>query len=99
MQAYRPGPVGPVSAGIGFDPVCVGKSLLKRIKGKNDTYYLYRVRDVHGERVALFDHRLEAASFQGALEYLGRFDGECDALSAYRREDRKTGVAEAALPH
>jgi hypothetical protein len=98
MKAFRPGPVGPVGAGIGFDPGCVGKSLLKRIKGKNDTYYLYRVRDVHGERVALFDHRLEAASFQGALEYLGRFDGDCNALSAYRHEDRKTGVVEAAPP-
>ena len=28
-----------------FDPTCVGKSVLKKLKGKNDAYYLYRVRD------------------------------------------------------
>jgi hypothetical protein len=86
------------ASGFTFDPGCVGKSLLKRLKGKNDTYYLYRVRDVQGERVALYDHRLEAATFQGALEFLGQFDGECEALAAYRREDRTTGPPQP-LPH
>jgi hypothetical protein len=80
------------ASGFSFDPGCVGKSVLKRLKGKNDIYYLYRVRDVQGEHVALYDHRLEAATFQGAVEFLGKFDGECDALAAYRREDRKTGT-------
>jgi hypothetical protein len=72
-----------------FDPGCVGKSALKKLKGKNDVYYLYRIRDVHGVRVALYDRRLEATTFQGDLEFLGRFDGECDALGAYRQEQRK----------
>ncbi len=76
-----------------FDPTCVGKSVLKSLKGKNDTYYLYRLRDVAGERVALYDRRLDSATFQGALELLGRFDGECKALAAYRREDRRTAAA------
>jgi hypothetical protein len=93
MKPFRPGPVGPVAPLFGFDPGCVGKSVLKSLKGKNDTYYLYRLRDVHGDRVALYDHRLEPATFQGAVEFLGRFDGECKALSAYRREDRRTVAA------
>ena len=89
MKGYRPGPKAMVVPGFTFDPGCAGRSALKRLKGKNDTYYLYRVRDVHGERVALYDRRLDAATFQGALEFLGRFDGECEAVAAYRREDRK----------
>jgi hypothetical protein len=89
MKGYRPGPKAVVVPGFTFDPGCAARSALKRLKGKNDTYYLYRVRDVHGERVALYDRRLDAATFQGALEFLGRFDGECEAVRAYRREDRK----------
>jgi hypothetical protein len=92
MKAFRPGPTSLVAPVVTFDPGCVGKSVLKHLKGKNDTYYLYRVRDVHGERAALYDHRLEPASFQGALEFLGRWDGECRALAAYRREDRRTAT-------
>jgi hypothetical protein len=90
MRAFRPGSAGLVIPFATFDPGCVGKSALKRLKGKNDTYYLYRVRDVQGERVALYAHRLEAATFQGSLEFLGRFEGECKALSAYKHEERKT---------
>jgi hypothetical protein len=89
LKGYRPGPVAEVVPLVTFDPGCVGKSALKRLKGKNDTYYLYRVRDVHGERVALYDRRLDAATFQGALEFLGRFEGECAAVAAFRREERK----------
>ena len=94
MGALRPGPVGPLLRAGGFDPGCVGKSVLKRLKGRNDTYYLYRLRDVHGERIALYAHRVEAATFQGALEFLGRFEGECKALAAYRREGRKAEAPE-----
>ena len=72
--------------------MCIGKSALKKLKGKNDTYYLYRLRDVHGERVVLFDHRLDASRFQGDIAFLGKFDGECEALVAYRREQRRTGA-------
>jgi hypothetical protein len=88
MKTFRPGP-RLVVPGFTLDPGCMAKSALKRIKGRNDTYYLYRLRDVHGERVALYDRRLDAATFQGALEFLGRFDSECEAVAAYRREDRK----------
>lgn len=75
--------------GVGFDPVCVAKSLVKAAKGKNDVYYLYRVRDIQGERVILQDRRLDAANYQGALELLGEFHGECEALAAFRHEERR----------
>jgi hypothetical protein len=88
MGALRRGPMGQAYPQVALDPVCVGKSVVRRLKGRNDTYYLYRLRDVHGERVALYAHRVEAATFQGAVEFLGRFDGECQALTAYRREVR-----------
>jgi hypothetical protein len=81
--------VGPVISGVTLDPGCVAKSALKKLKGKNDVYYLYRIRDVHGVRVALYDRRVDATTFQGDLEFLGKFDGECDALAAYRQEQRK----------
>jgi hypothetical protein len=89
MAPQRPGPVSLIAPFVTFDPGCVAKSALKQLKGRNDTYYLYRLRDVHGERVALYDHRLDAAAFQGTAELLGRFEGECEAVAAYRREDRQ----------
>lgn len=90
LGARRPGPTGLVVPLITVDPVCVVKSVLKSLKGKNDTYFLYRLRDVHGERVVLYDHRVDATTFQGAVEFLGQFDGECDAIAAYRREMRRS---------
>jgi hypothetical protein len=96
MRRYRPGSTTP-TVGVTVDPVCIGKSALKKLKGRNDTYYLYRVRDVHGERVVLFDHRLDASRFQGDIAFLGKFDGECEAQAAYRREQRRT-TPEASPP-
>jgi hypothetical protein len=89
MGPYRPGSTTP-TVGVTVDPVCVGKSALKRLRGRNDTYYLYRVQDVHGDRVLLFDHRLDASRFQGNIAFVGKFDGECEAQAAYRREQRRT---------
>ena len=88
MKEYRPGTQTPI-AGFSFDPGCMAKSILKSLKGKNDVYYLYVVRDTHGERAALYDRKLDPATFQGELAFLGRFEGECDALAAYRHEDLK----------
>src|SRR5262245_9728573 len=80
----------PPLASFSFDPGCVGKGLLKKLKGKNDTYYLYRVTDHSGQRMALYDHLLNPASYQVVpgvkFELLGKFDGECDAVAAYLRE-------------
>jgi len=86
MGPYRPGSHTPV-AGVSFDPGCVGKTILKSLKGKNDTYYLYRMRDIHGDRVELYDHKVEPSTFQGELAFLGRFDGECAAVAAMRHEE------------
>ncbi len=100
LRPWRPGPIGLVVPFVTLDPGCVGKSVLKAFKGKNDVYYLYRVRDAHGERVALHDRRLDAATYQGALEFLGKFEGECEALAAYRREERRStpGDGKAGTP-
>ncbi len=98
LQPYLSGAITPTSPGIGFDPGCVGKSVLKALKGKNDAYFLYRVRDAHGERVALYDHRIEPGTFQGDLEFLGKYEGECEALAAFRREERRTPSAAPASP-
>ena len=96
MAPYRHTPAKPLISTT-VDPVCIGKSALKHLKGKNDVYYLYRLRDVHGERVVLYDHRLDASRFQGEVAFLGRFDGECEAQAAYRREQRRT-TSEASPP-
>jgi hypothetical protein len=88
MREYRPGSQTPV-AGFSFDAGCVGKSILKGLKGKNDVYYLYVVRDTHGERAEMYDRKLDPATFQGDLTFLGRFEGECDAVKAWRHEEQR----------
>lgn len=89
LTPFRPGSATPSVPLASFDPGCVVKSALKALKGKNDVYYLYRVRGPQGERVALYDHQLDPAGYQGDLEFLGRFEGECEALAAYRVLDRE----------
>jgi hypothetical protein len=98
LQPYRPGPVGPIAIFVTFDPTCVVKSVFKRLKGKNDAYYLYRVRDTRGERIALYGQRPTAETFQGGLELLGEFNGECKAVAAYRHEVGKAAETEAPEP-
>jgi hypothetical protein len=88
MSEYRPGSQTPI-AGFSFDPGCVGKSILKSLKGKNDVYYLYVVSDAHGPRAELYDRKLDPATFQGLLTFVGRFEGECEAVAAWRHEDLK----------
>ena len=98
MGPYRPGSKATPINVVSFDPGCVLKGILKSLKGKNDTYYLYRVRDTHGERVALYDRKLDATTFQGEVAFLGKFEGECDALAAYRREERKLAPPGPTMP-
>ena len=69
--------------------MCAVKGLLKSLKGKNNTYYLYVVRDTKGERAQLYDHKLDPLNFQGNLDFIGRFEGECAAVAAWRHEDLK----------
>ena len=94
MQPARPGPESVIIpfALLSFDPGCVAKQVLKTIKWKNDTYYLYRLRDASGEHVALRDQKLEARTYQGSAEFLGQFEGECAALAAFRHEDRRDTI-------
>ena len=98
MDAQRTAPPTKPAVSVTVDPVCVGRSALKKLRGRNDAYYLYRLRDVRGERVVLFDHRLDAARYQGDIAFLGRFDGECEAQAAYRREQRRTPEGSAPPP-
>jgi hypothetical protein len=92
MQAVRPGPKSVPVPLVSFDPICAAKHALKAAKGKNDTYYLYRLRDASGEHVVLRDQKLEAKAYQGSAEFLGQFDGECAAIAAFRHEDRRDTI-------
>jgi len=92
MTPFRPGPRSTIANLVGFDPICTGKHALKLVKGKNDTYYLYRLRDASGEHVVLRDQRLDAKDYQGSSEFLGQFKGECAAVAAFRHEDRRDTI-------
>jgi hypothetical protein len=96
MDEHRTAPITKPAASVTIDPVCAAKNALKKLRGRNTTFYLYRVRDVHGERVVLFDHRLDATRFQGDIAFLGKFDSECEAQAAYRREQRRSPPASPA---
>lgn len=89
----QPRPSGSGVAIISFDPVCVGKSAVKAIKGKNDTYYLYWMRDQSGERPSLWEHPVDPATHPIAAgvsyELIAKFDGECEAIAAFRRAERE----------
>lgn len=76
-----------------FDPVCTTKNLLKKLSGKNTTFHLYRIWDARGERPLLTDQPLDpkayAANVDFHYEYLGKFDGECEAVAAWRKALRE----------
>ena len=82
------------SGGVGVDPVCTTKNLLKKISGKNTTFHLYRMWDARGERPMLTDRVLDpkvyAANLDVQYEYMGQFDGECEAVAAWRKALRKS---------
>jgi hypothetical protein len=90
MAPYRSG--GPQSAtaqvAVG-DPVCAVKSLWKKIKGEGGPYYLYRTWDAQGERPLLTDREIEPADFAQRPDFhyvfVGKFDGECAAIAAWRK--------------
>jgi hypothetical protein len=92
-----PNGFGPAGLRIPFDPVCVAKSAIKALKGRNDVYYLYRVRVPNGEHVELRQERLDPKALQGNVEFLGRFTGECDALAAYHLEDHRSSPSGHAI--
>jgi hypothetical protein len=100
MGEARPGPLS-ASGGVGFDPVCKGRQLLKAVTGKSRTYYLYRVWDATGEQPVLRDHPLDADEFGAAPRYhyvaLGQFSDECEALAAWRQALRETRARQAEV--
>lgn len=86
-------PSGTVFPQVGFDPVCAGKSLVKGLRGKNDTYYLYRVWDEAGEHAVMRDRPLEPGQSTGVgapqFVLIGKIEGECEAIAAWRKANRE----------
>ncbi|MFI5183549.1 MAG: hypothetical protein ACHQNV_04060 [Vicinamibacteria bacterium] len=78
----------PAPGGFTLGPVCLVKSAVKTLKGKNDVYYLYRVKLPQGEHVEMRETRVDPMAYQGTVEFLGRFSGECEAIAAYRWAER-----------
>jgi len=87
IQGQMSGAPQSASGGVGFDPVCAVKSLFGKKAGT--TFYLYRTWDARGERPLLTDHPLDpkayAANPSFRYEFLGKFDGECAAVAAWRQ--------------
>ena len=79
------------SGGISFDPGCVAKKLFGKLSGR--TFHLYKTWDAHGERPLLTDQPLDPKAYASRsdfhYEYLGKFDGECEALAAWRKALRE----------
>jgi hypothetical protein len=80
----------PTSAGVSFDPAAIGcktKQLLRKIRGRSQKYYLYRVWDETGERAVLRDTPLDPNELARSPEFryvpLGEFADECEAVRAY----------------
>jgi hypothetical protein len=80
----------PTSASVGVDPktvACKTKQLLRRIQGRSQKYYLYRVWDETGERAVLRDRPLDPNELARSPEFryvpLGEFGDECEAMRAY----------------
>ncbi|HEX9188107.1 MAG TPA: hypothetical protein VGB87_13600, partial [Vicinamibacteria bacterium] len=93
IQSQMSGAPQSASGGAGFDPVCTTKNLVRKIAGKNTTFYLYRTWDARGERPMLTDRPLDPKAYATNVdfhyEYLGKFDGECAAVAAWRRALRE----------
>jgi len=93
IQGQMSGAPQSASGGVGFDPVCTAKNLVRKLSGRNSTFYLYRMTDERGDRPLLTDRELDpkayAANPHVQYEYLGRFDGECAAVAAWRQALRK----------
>ena len=87
---------------VAFDPGCAARSLAKWFKGKNDTYYVYRIVDAFGPRAAMYEKPIAPETYARApavsYELLGEYKGECDALAAYRRALRGVTVTAEGPP-
>lgn len=101
IQGQMSGAPRSASGSVGFDPVCTVKNLVRKVSGKTTTYHLYRTWDARGERPLLTDRELDAKAYTANpdfhYEYLGKFDGECAAVAAWRKALRKA-TEPAPLP-
>ena len=91
IQGQMSGAPQSASGGVGFDPVCTAKKLFGKKAGT--TFHLYRTWDARGERPLLTDHLLDPKAYalnpDFHYEYLGKYDGECEAVAAWREALRK----------
>jgi hypothetical protein len=91
IQGQMSGAPQSASGGVGFDPVCTAKKLFGKKAGT--TFHLYRTWDAGGERPLLTDHLLDPKAYalnpDFHYEYLGKYDGECEAVAAWRKALRK----------
>jgi len=91
IQGQMSGAPQSASGGVGFDPVCTAKKLFGKKAGT--TFHLYRTWDAGGERPLLTDHLLDPKAYalnpDFHYEYLGKYDGECEAVAAWREALRK----------
>jgi hypothetical protein len=89
IQGQMSGAPQSASGGVGFDPVCTVKNLVKKLSGNGTTYYLYKTWDARGERPMMTDHKLDPFEYQTSpgfrFEYLGSFDSECAAVAAWNK--------------
>jgi hypothetical protein len=99
IQGQMSGAPQSASGGVGFDPVCTVKKLFGKKAGT--TFYLYRTWDARGERPMLTEHLLDPKAYalnpEFHYEYLGKFDGECAAVAAWRKALRRA-TEPAPLP-
>jgi hypothetical protein len=91
-QSFLSGAPASASATLGgFDPVCTAKKLFGKKAGT--TFHLYRTWDARGERPLLTDRPLDPKAYASNpdfhYEYLGKFDGECEAVAAWRKALRE----------
>ena len=88
LQRQMSGAPRSASGGASIDPGCTAKSLLRSIKGRPDTFYLYRTWNGSTEQPLLTDHKLDPNAYSSLpsfrYEFLGEFKGECEAVAAWR---------------
>jgi hypothetical protein len=92
----------PLSEHLDFgslDPVCTARKLFGKKAGT--TFHLYRTWDAQGEHPLLTDHPLDPKAYAANLDFhyesLGEFDGECEAVAAWRKALRQA-TAPKPLP-
>lgn len=98
LSQYMSGAPLSASGGVSTDPVCAVKSLIRQIGAGSNAFFLYRLEVAGEAKPLLTDHKLDPMSYlsvPGArLEFLGRYDGECEAIAAWRKAVRGEREAE-----